>query len=453
LLRITLILLFLLPVTGINAQSSKNVELLDVWTTNDVPLNNDGSKFNGCWGFEHNGIEYAVMGSTAGTHIFRITANNQLQEIDFIPGTSIHTTTSNNIHREYKSYKNYLYGVCDEGNSTLQIMDMNSLPDSVTLVANDDEFFYRAHDIYIDSAKATMYVCGPKDSSGLVAMMVLSLADPVHPAWLYTYTDTWYVHGAYVRNDTAYLNCANNGLRIYKFNNGANPVLLNYLDIYPEQGYNHSGWLSEDGKHYVFTDESQGKRIKLCDVSDLTDINILDFFNSGGDAQTVAHVVMWKDDYVYASHYYDGLQVFDARNKSNVKKVAWYDTHEGTGAYQGAWGVYSFFKDNKVIISDRNSGLFLFKVNLPPDISTDGEFGIYPNPTSEEAMFYYENEEELYYQFKVYDALGKLVFQKENINSNFLRFDVSQWNSGTYFYHWEGEDNTVSLKGKFIIAK
>jgi hypothetical protein len=90
---------------------------------------------------------------------------------------------------------------------------------------------------------------------------------------------------------------------------------------------------------------------------------------------------------------------------------------------------------------------------LPPDIISEGEFGIYPNPTNEEALFFYSNEEELFYQFNVYDALGKLIFQKENINSNFLRFDVSRWNAGTYFYHWEGEDNSVSLKGKFIIAK
>ena len=451
--RFTLIVLFLFPFAGIKAQSSKNVELLDTWSIDNIPINNDGTKFNGCWGFEHNGIEYAVIGSTAGTHIFKITEGNRLQEVDFVAGTSVHTTSSNNIHREFKTYKNYLYGVCDEGSSTLQIMDMNSLPDSVTLVGNDNEFFYRAHDMYIDSAKATMYVCGPKDSSGLVAMKVLSLADPVNPTWLYTYTDTWYVHGAYVRNDTAYLSCANNGLRIYKFDNGTNPVLLNYLDIYPEQGYNHSGWLSENGKYFVFTDETQGKRIKLCDISDITDITITDMFNSGTDNQTMAHVVMMKDDYVYASHYYDGLQIFDARNKTDVKKVAWYDTHEGNGYAQGAWGIYSFYKDNKVIISDRNSGLFLFKVNLPPDIISEGEFGIYPNPTNEEALFFYSNEEELFYQFNVYDALGKLIFQKENINSNFLRFDVSRWNAGTYFYHWEGEDNSVSLKGKFIIAK
>lgn len=445
--------MFLLTVSFLNGQDSKNVELLDKWTIENIPINNDGTRFNGCWGFEYNGIEYAVMGSTAGTHIFKITENDRLLEVDFVAGTSEHTTSSNNIHREFKTFKNYLYGVCDEGSSTLQIMDMSTLPDSVTLVGNDDEFFYRAHDMFIDTAKATMYVCGPKDSSGLVAMMVLSLANPVQPTWLYTYTDTWYVHGAYVRNDTAYLNCANNGLRVYKFNNGTNPVLINYLDIYPEQGYNHSGWLSENGKYYVFSDETQGKRIKLCDVSDLSDITIIDYFNSGGDNQTIAHVVMWKEDYIYSSHYYDGLQIFDARNKTDVKRVAWYDTHEGNGTFQGAWGVYCFYKDNKVIISDRNSGLFLFKVNLPPDIISEDEFGIYPNPASGEAMFYYDNETALMYRMKVFDVAGKLIYAKENINSNFLRFDVSEWPAGSYYYHWEGEDNDVSLKGKFIVTK
>ncbi len=436
------------------AQISHNVDLLDTWTTDNVPVNNDGTKFNGCWGFEYNGREYAVIGSTAGTHIFRITENDRLEEVDFVAGTSIHTTSSNNIHREFKTYKNYLYGVCDEGNSTLQIMDMSTLPDSVTLVGNDATYFFRAHDMFVDTAVGTMYVCGPRDTTGLVAMMVLSLADPVNPTWLYTYTDTWYVHGVFARNDTAYLNCANNGMRVYKFTNGTNPVLLNYLDPYPEQGYNHSGWLSENSKYYVFTDETAGMRIKLCDISDITDINIIDYFDSGGDANTIGHQVMWKKDYIYTSYYYDGLQIFDARDKADVKKVAWYDTHtQGSGQYQGAWGVFCFYKDGKVIISDRNSGLFLFRVNLPPDISNDEDFGIYPNPVNEEAVFYYQNETPLEYSFTVYDARGRLVYTKNDINSNFLRFDVSDWSAGTYFYQWEGIENSVLLKGKFVVVK
>ena len=122
-LRIAYSVVFLLNALLSGAQISHNVDLLDTWTTDNVPVNNDGTKFNGCWGFEFNGEEYAVIGSTAGTHIFRITENDRLEEVDFVAGTSIHTTSSNNIHREFKTYKNYLYGVCDAGNSTLQIMD------------------------------------------------------------------------------------------------------------------------------------------------------------------------------------------------------------------------------------------------------------------------------------------------------------------------------------------
>lgn len=436
------------------AQIAHNVELLDQWTNDTLIKNNDGTIFNGCWGFAYNGDEYAVIGSTRGTHIFQITSGNKLKEVDYIPGTSVHSTSSNNIHREFKTYKNYLYGVCDEGFSTLQIMDMSTLPDSVTLVSNDDEFFFRAHDLWIDSAEATMYVCGPRDTSGLWGLMSFSIADPVNPVKLYTYTDTWYVHGAFVRNDTAWFNCAGEGLKIYKFDNGANPVLLNYMDFYPDQGYNHSGWLSEDSKYYVFTDETQGKKIKLCDVSDITDINIIETFWSESNANTIAHVVMWKNDYVYSSYYYDGLQVFDARDKTNVKRVAWYDTRTiADGDYQGAWGIWSFYKDNKVIISDRNTGLYLFKVNLPPDINTDILHGVYPNPASDNVYFYYDNETPLTFSFKVFDAVGKLVYQKNAISSNFHQFNVKDWSAGSYFYQWEGEGNDVLLSGKFVVTK
>lgn len=450
---IFILLLSISSFVVVEAQISKNVTLLDNWTNESLPRNNDNTIFNEVWGFEYQGREYAVIGSTAGTHIFLINENEKLIEVDFVPGESEHTVGSNNIHRDFKTYRNYLYGVCDEGNSTLQIMDLQYLPDSVSLVYNSDSILRRAHNIYIDTVNATMYGCGVTTNSFAIAMKVYSLANPKVPELIHLFNGATYVHDAFVRNDTAYLNCPFDGLQVYKFNQGTNPVLLGFLDIYPDFGYNHSGWLSEDGKHYVFADETTGKKMKICDVTNLFDIDIIDMFNSEGDNQTIAHNLMWKDDFIYVSHYYDGLQIFDARDKTNVKRVAWYDTFTlNSNPYQGAWGVYCFLKDNKVLLSDRSGGLYLFRVHLPPTISPELDFSVYPNPTSEEALFYFTNEvESLTYKLKIVDDRGRLVYTSENIVNNYLRLDVSKWASGTYFYHWEGMNSDISIKGKFVV--
>ena len=51
---------------------------------------------------------------------------------------------------------------------------------------------------------------------------IFSLSNPTLPNLIYTYDEVGHVHDAYVRNDTAYLNCGNDGFKIIDFT---------YLDI------------------------------------------------------------------------------------------------------------------------------------------------------------------------------------------------------------------------------
>ena len=58
------------------------------------------------------------------------------------------------IHRDYHDFSGYLYIVCDEGSSsTLQIIDITNLPNSVNTVYDSDILFTRAHNIFIDTAQ------------------------------------------------------------------------------------------------------------------------------------------------------------------------------------------------------------------------------------------------------------------------------------------------------------
>ena len=135
---------------------SNNIELLDQWYIEGLPITNDGeSVFNDVWGLEIENDKYAIIGSTNGTHILSI-IDNRLEEIDFVAGKYAGNQA---IHRDFHDYNGYLYAVCDENASSLQIMDLSYLPDSVHLVYDSDSLIVRAHNIFIDTANAKLYGC------------------------------------------------------------------------------------------------------------------------------------------------------------------------------------------------------------------------------------------------------------------------------------------------------
>ena len=95
-------------------------------------------------------------------------------------------------------------------------MDLSYLPDSVHLVYDSDSLIVRAHNIFIDTANAKLYACAVATPSGFHALNVYDLFNPVSPTLIYSYDQVSHVHDAYVLNDTAYLNCGNDGLRVIK---------------------------------------------------------------------------------------------------------------------------------------------------------------------------------------------------------------------------------------------
>jgi choice-of-anchor B domain-containing protein len=398
--------LFILLFININAQDFENVTLLDNWTDESLSTINDGIRFNEVWGFVQNDQEYGVIGSTMGTHIFLISDADELIEVDFVPGAF----QGQVVHRHFDDYNGFLYGVCDQGNSTLQIMDLQYLPDSVSLVYNSDALVTRAHNCFIDRSSDILYLAGPAGN----ALRLLSIENPVEPTFILNFDEVNYVHDLFVRNDTAYLNAANQGLLVVNFADPLNPVQLGSLDTYPDQGYNHSGWLTEDGNTYVFADETTGMRMKVCDVSDLTDIEVLSLFNSEANDYTVPHNLQIKGDLVYVSHYNDGLQVFDISNPSNPVRVAYYDTFYGDDSYpfNGAWGVYAFLPSGRVLISDRTSGLYLFEMDVilsNQSIKAEPEFTLYPNPCTDVLNL---SCNEVVQQLIIYDLSGRIVMQQ-----------------------------------------
>jgi len=154
-------------------------------------------------------------------------------------------------------------------------------------------------------------------------------------------------------------------LLIMDFSDISSPTVLGVLDEYSAyfQGYNHSGWLSEDGNIYAFADETHGSPIKICDVSDPNNITILSTVKADNlPSADVPHNLMIKNNYLFISYYYDGLIIFDISDPENPKKIAAYDTYPGENQFyfDGAWGIYAFLPSGNLLVSDTETGLYVF---------------------------------------------------------------------------------------------
>ncbi len=422
--------------------------MLDHWTDNSLPTTSSNVRYNECWGFVHKNQEYAVAGSTEGTHFFEITDDNRLEEVDFVFGRYASPMV---IHRDYKTFGNYLYAVCDEGESSLQIIDLSYLPDSVHVVT-DDSAFSQVHNLFIDTLNELMYACSVKKMingvpQGLESMMVYSLADPENPQLLYTGPDDIpEVHDAYVRDNIAYLNCGFDGLRIYDFSNPTNPVYLQNLNFYQDQGYNHQGWLTPDGTRYIFGDETMGKQLKNCSVSNHM-VTVENIFGTNHQENSVPHNIMLTNEFAYVAYYNEGLRIYDIR-ATVPKEIAHYDTYPQETQFKmyGAWGIYSELPSKRLIVSDRVNGIFLF--DFPEEIflnSAITAIDVYPNPVSSGNTITVKlNEEDLTgFTADLYDYQGRKIESSVAMNQSYITFELNV-GSGLYlldinYFNYLGE--------------
>jgi len=422
-------------------QQSYNIESLDHWTDTTLIKGAEDAIFSDLWGFKINEKNYVALGSTEGTHIFNIT-NNTLKLIDFKSGKF----SSNQVqHRDYKTYKNYLYAVCDEGSSSLQIFDLSFLPDSIHKVYDSATYFQICHNIYIDTLNAKLYAAGPNN----IGLKVFDISNPVEPVLFSEITTINYIHDCFVKNNIAYLNCGFEGLQIYNFETNS-PQQIGLLDFYVDQGYNHSGWLSEDGSKYIFIDETQGKKIKICNSKSIESIEIESLYGTKNYQDYVPHNVQIYNNYAFISYYNEGLRVVDI-STSKPKEVAFFDSFTQSTNYKlnGAWGVFVFKKEELILISDRQNGLFLlhFPIQLFRQENTSTSNTPFIN---EQSKIIFHSNQNKNLSFSIFNINGQIVYQKEAIK-DWINIPLTL-KPNAYIYKINNQFGDEVTRGKFIIA-
>ena len=105
----------------------------------------------------------------------------------------------------------------------------------------------------------------------------------------------------------------------------------------------------------------------------------------------------------------------------------------------GAWGVHADYKSDKIIISDRQNGLFLFQFNPDIYILPNEMPQVYPNPIIEgESIFlsfpYFINGNK---KILIYDLSGKLIQEKSDVNNSIFEVRIKK---GYYLSVFEYEN-------------
>ena len=354
----------------------------------EVGVNGYGDKYSACWGWVQPGTnrEYAIACSKSGTYWVDVTNPATPTVCAFALGTS-----TNGTWRETKTYQNYCYVVSDDGGTnTFQIFDMSTLPATVTMVHNSQSIFRRGHACWVDGNK--LYVSSVTYSVGnspaYSSMDLYSLATPSAPVLLRRLSQDFpgisVVHDMFVRNDTVFASCANQGLYVYKYNSIGNFFSqIGSLITYTASGYNHATSWTPNGQTLVMMDEvPDGLPIKIVNVSNISNMSVTATTNQY-TATTPHNPWVVNNKYCFASSYQEGTQLYDISNPNAPFLAGYFDTYNqgggninnwGVDPYKGQWGLYAYFPSKNIFALDMSNGIFMLSTHLyaNPEINLQG---------------------------------------------------------------------------------
>jgi choice-of-anchor B domain-containing protein len=319
--------------------------------------------YSACWSYvHHDGREYAILGTTTGTSIVRLTDPRNPVEVDFISGPP-------SDWREMKQYRNWIY-VCSEGAGTgrgIQIISMEN-PDDPRLVRTYRTGFDTAHTVSIDTTRAILYCNGT--SIGMVALALqprpgLPNASPASPDQMAVFSD-YYVHDLHLRGTLGYVSAINNGFEsILDLTDPANLALgAPAVEIKrwstPAQ-FTHNSWTTKNGDYLIVTEENSGGKPKVYDITG-PGTPVLKYTFTDLPAH-IGHNVHVKGDTAFVSYYTAGIRLYDITDPTRPVEFAHYDTFEGAdGGFDGVWAVAPYFPSGIFITSDISNGLHVFRV-------------------------------------------------------------------------------------------
>lgn len=366
--------------------------------TAHVPLSSissNPSAANDIWGFvDLNTLrEYVIMGVENGTAIFDVSDPENPAEVALVPGQST-------IWRDIKVYqfhdsalgrwRAYAYVTADAVTEGMVIIDLSGLPHSVSRVPYTGDFI-RAHNVYaantdygsglsINGATPQLIVSGSNLDFG--RFRIYGLDDPANPSFRATSSAAGDIHDAtsfFVTDARKDLDCVNaaaadaceifidfgeDAVDIWDITVPTDPRRLSQTS-YPQLGYVHSGWWSEDRQFVFVQDELDERdrglqtRLIVLSIADLTAPTLAGTWT--GPTRAIDHNGFSRGNRYYMSNYRRGLTILDISVPALPAHVGYLDTYSADDAtgFDGAWGAYPFLWSGQIGISDIDTGLYL----------------------------------------------------------------------------------------------
>lgn len=342
-------------------------------------LGGSGATGNDSWGWTDpsTGIEYALVGTSTGTAFVDISDTENLIIVGTLP-----TASENSSWRDVKVYQNFAFIVADNaGNHGMQIFDLTKLrevanpPETFTVDAHYSEFS-KAHNVVINEASGYAYVVGTNTFNG--GPHFVNIQDPLNPVAEGGFAAGDYSHDAQVVTyngpDLDYagheisVGSNENGIVIADVTDKANPVEISSI-IYPDIGYSHQGWFTEDLVYFIAGDELDELNFGLNSrslVFDFTDLeNPILHTTYLGPTKAIDHNGYIKGNTFYLANYTAGVRFIDISDivNGNLIEVGFFDTYPNNNSaiFKGTWNVYPYFESGNIIISDIEGGLFIVR--------------------------------------------------------------------------------------------
>lgn len=320
------------------------------------------------WGWSNETHELAIVGLYNGTSIVDVTNPDSIEQIHFIYGNGC-------TWRDIKTFGNYAYVTqdCYSQTAGLTIIDLSDL-DSITRkpwrTDGTTPDLTSAHNIFIDEF-GYAYIVGHNFDNGGVLILDLN-QDPLNPTVVARYSRA-YVHDCVARDNRLYTAEYSAGrFSVIDVSDKNNLTVL--ADQETPAKFSHNIWLSDDSKTAFTTDENSevNTSVAAYDISDLSDIKLLDEYNS--TPTSTPHNVHVLDDFLVTSHYSYGLVVLDGSHPDKLVEVAHYDTEPAISGdnYQGCWGAYPYLPSGNILASDQAKGLFVFTPSFKRAIQIRG---------------------------------------------------------------------------------
>lgn len=362
------------------------VDLLGFFTTTELTTDGSDPSGNDMWGWTDpvTGKNYALVGLSNGVSAVDVTDPKNAVFVAHMPA---HNGLSG-PWRDVKVYQDHAFIVADNaGPHGMQVFDLTDLRTVVSPPVNLAPVHHytgvnEAHNIALNTDSGFAYLVGSETCSG--GLHMVDVRNPTAPINAGCFSQDGYTHdvqcvdyvGPDVQHQGKEICFASNedSLTIVDVTNKNSPVQISRTE-YPNSGYTHQGWLTEDQTFFVHDDEldeinhGHNTRTYSWDVSNLDQPTLSGFWDAAGSS--VDHNQYIKDAFTYQANYTRGLRILklDDPGSAAFTEVAFFDTYPNqSGTFSGAWSTYPFF-DDIVLVSDINRGLFI----LQPTVGTTTE--------------------------------------------------------------------------------